>query len=325
MKLIGRILLAIVGVVFLLTFGTVMYISLTQPDVSAAPEIAIEPTMDRIARGEYLVKHVAACLDCHSHAEENRFATPLVPGTEGMGGRAFTEESGFPGTLYAPNITPAALRNWTDGELLRALTVGVNRDDEAIFPSMPWGVYRHFARADLYAIIAYLRSMEAKPNAVPPSELKFPMNIIVRMMPSDVTLRESRPDTAETVAYGEYMAQGAGCAYCHTQSDKGAPVPGTEFGGGQGFGLPHGVVYSANITPDVETGIGSWTEAQWLERFYRYRDGQNTPVIEAGEFQTVMPWTHYAGMTDRDLLAIFAYLQTVAPIRNTVERFVPHN
>ncbi|HEY5919236.1 MAG TPA: cytochrome C, partial [Chryseolinea sp.] len=97
------------------------------------------------------------------------------------------------------------------------------------------------------------------------------------------------------------------------------------FGGGREFGFPDGSrVSSANITPDKETGIGNWTREQFVARFKMYTDSSYVlPSVGPGEFNTIMPWTMYAGMTEEDLSAIFAYLQTVAPISNQVTKFSP--
>jgi hypothetical protein len=81
------------------------------------------------------------------------------------------------------------------------------------------------------------------------------------------------------------------------------------------------VLASSNITPDKETGIGAWTEEQFIQRFRMYAD--SVPVVAAGEFNSMMPWTMYGKMETEDLAAIYAYLRTVAPISNKVTKFTP--
>lgn len=73
------------------------------------------------------------CLDCHSQRDYSKFAAPLVPGTEGKGGELFGKDLGFPGDFYSPNITPAGVGNWTDGELFRTITTGVSKDGMLCF------------------------------------------------------------------------------------------------------------------------------------------------------------------------------------------------
>jgi hypothetical protein len=79
---------------------------------------------------------------------------------------------------------------------------------------------------------------------------------------------------------------------------------------------------SGNITPDNETGIGKWTKDEFINKFKSYDkpEMRNVPV-KAGEYNTIMPWTMYGGMTVEDLSAIYSYLRTVKPISNKVEKF----
>jgi len=97
-----------------------------------------------------------------------------------------------------------------------------------------------------------------------------------------------------------------------------------EFAGGAEFGMPNGVVRSANITPDSATGIGKWTRADFISFFKSFdsEKGRNIPV-KPSDFNTPMPITSYAGMTDYDIGAIYAYLRTTRPVRNKVVRFTP--
>jgi hypothetical protein len=98
-----------------------------------------------------------------------------------------------------------------------------------------------------------------------------------------------------------------------------------EMAGGFEFVLgPMGIVRSSNLTPDEETGIGTWTEENFLARFHVYRDSNYvSPNVQKGAMQTVMPWTMYAQMTDEDLSAIFAFMKTLKPVKNAVEKFSP--
>jgi hypothetical protein len=82
-----------------------------------------------------------------------------------------------------------------------------------------------------------------------------------------------------------------------------------------------GVVRSANITPDADSGIGTWTEQQFIDKFKAF-DGAPVRALTAAEQRenTVMPWIGYAGMTTEDLGAIYAYLRTLKPILNRVNK-----
>jgi hypothetical protein len=97
-----------------------------------------------------------------------------------------------------------------------------------------------------------------------------------------------------------------------------------DFAGGREFKLPAGSIYTANITPDLETGIGNWTKQQFVDRFKVYAvSAHNMPAVSDTDFQTIMPWTMYGGMKVQDLEAIYTYLRTVKPIKNQVVKFVP--
>ncbi len=100
------------------------------------------------------------------------------------------------------------------------------------------------------------------------------------------------------------------------------PAPGMEYAGGFEFPVPGGVVRSANITPEMETGIGSWNLGAFIARFRGVSPEKVRAMeLEAGDMNTVMPWSMYAGMTDQDLGAIFAYLRTIPPVKNKVNPF----
>ena len=321
MRLVLKILLG-VGIVLCLAVGIGIYVLKSSfPDVGASPDVKIQATPEQIARGRYLAHHVAVCIDCHSERDWDHFAAPPIVGTEGKGGEVFPEEAGFPGTLIAPNITPAALGNWSDGDVVRAVTTGVNKSGEALFPLMPYPAYAQMTQEDVYAIVAYVRTLKAIEHTPPRSSLSFPMNLIVRTIPKPY-VAPSEPDRSNSVVYGKYLTTIAACGECHTPQDHGTPLPGMEMAGGFEFPLPTGkLVRSANITPDLETGIGHWKRAYFIAQFKRFakHEAQKIP-IQSG-YNTTMPWTMYAGMTESDLGAIYDYLMTLPPVKNGVDKF----
>jgi mono/diheme cytochrome c family protein len=108
---------------------------------------------------------------------------------------------------------------------------------------------------------------------------------------------------ASLVERGKYLTEAADCVVCHT-----APG-GKEYAGGFAFKLPFGTMYSTNITPDKETGIGKYTDREFLDAMHRgiRRDG--------ARLYPAMPYTSYTYVTDADALAIKAYLFSLAPVR----------
>jgi mono/diheme cytochrome c family protein len=108
--------------------------------------------------------------------------------------------------------------------------------------------------------------------------------------------------TASLVERGEYLARAADCAACHT-AEGGVP-----YAGGRAFVLPFGTLYSTNITPDKETGIGNYSDANFLDAVHKGLGRGNTKLYPA------MPFASYTYMTDADAGAIKAYLFSLSPV-----------
>lgn len=327
MKTFFKIFAGIIGLVVLLVIGGLVYLKTQLPNAGPVEDIKIEATTERLKRGEYLAYHVALCMDCHSHRNWDYYAGPLIPGTEGMGGELFSEDMGFPGNIYSRNITAAntGIKGWTDGDIFHAVTTGVNKSGEPLFPLMPYPNYRQADKEDIYSIIAYIKTLKPVENQVKERTLNFPLNLIVRTIPKPADFK-TRPEKTDTIAYGKYLATLASCGDCHTPQEKGEPVPGMNFAGGLKFVLPWGTVRTANITPDIETGIGSWTKDQFIKRFKTFDNEAATkielkPPFDEGHFNTLMPWTQYAGMTEEDIGAIYSYLRTLQPVKNKVQKY----
>jgi len=318
--MIKKVLAYGVIIIVLVVIAGLSYVTLALPNVGDPENIKVELTPARVARGEYLANHVGLCTDCHSKRDWNKLAGPMTPGTGGGGGEVFNGKVGFPGEVHVPNITPYKLSAYTDGELFRAITTGERKDGSAIFPLMPWPYYSKLSREDVYAIIAYIRTLKPIKADYAKSRLNFPLNIIVHTMPKKATLGEL-PSAADTLKYGAYMCNASGCVECHTKADNGQIIKGMEFAGGREFLMDGIIVRSANITPEKTTGIGKWKEADFVQMFKSFKDPAKAPAVTPGSFQTIMPWYDYSGMSDTDLKAIFKYLQSVKPIKNTVIGF----
>jgi len=324
MKKLLKNLGIIVGIVILVAIGGYVYLNIAFPKTDPPMNVTVQETGLRIERGEYLANHVTTCMDCHSEHDTKLFSYVVKPGTLGKGGDRLDESMGFPGKVYFKNITPAALGKWSDGELIRAITCGVNKDGKALFPIMPYLNYNKLSQEDLYSIVAYVRSLKPIEKVVPETELNFPLSLIVKTIPLEKYTPNNPVDKSDVVKYGKYLVTIASCFNCHTRMNKGEPLPGMDFAGGEEFILfnGHSVVRSANITPDNQTGIGSWTKEVFISRF-KYYDSDSTRYVPVGpdEFNTVMPWTMFAGMKEEDLGAIYEYLRTIKPVNNLVQRW----
>jgi len=264
-------------------------------------------------------------MDCHSQRDWNAFAAPPILGTAGAGGDKFDRTMQFPGEFYAKNITPFTMKNWSDGEIYRAITSGVSKDGHPFFPVMPYMNYNKLATEDVYSIIAYLRSLdpiETKPY--PESVIDLPVNLIMRTVP-EPPHPMARPAMTDP-NYGEYVTNAAACIECHTHTEKGKKI-GEPLAGGFEFQFPNGsIVRSANITPSEDGGIGKWSKEQFIQRFKLYQDSAYVvPAVnwERGDMQTPMPWMMYASMTTEDLGAIYDYLRTIKPVASVIEKWTP--
>jgi hypothetical protein len=325
MKKVFRVTGIFLCVVILVIAGAATYVTMALPDTGKPETISVSVGAEHVARGSYLANHVAVCMDCHSTRNWSLFTGPMNADSLGAGGEKFDQNMGFPGSFYARNITPYALENWTDGEILRAVTTGVNKEGKALFPIMGSHRFGKMDRNDIYDIIAYLRTLKPIKKDIPESTADFPVNIIINTMPKPADFQK-RPAESDSLKYGGYLVNAAGCVECHSKTDKGSIIEGTEFGGGMEFVQPAGVVRSANITFDKATGIGNWSKAAFVDRFKAFDPENHAPVkIQPSQLNTPMPWTMYAGMKTADLEAIYVYLSSIKPISNTVEKFSAGN
>lgn len=318
-KLLKILVFGVLGIVFvaLLLVG---YVSVAFPDVGDPPDLKVEITPTKTERGKYLAYHVMMCADCHSKRDFSVFSAPPTPGTAFVGGDVFDHSMGFPGRFISANITPSGIGDWTDGELFRLITTGVKRDGDPIFPVMPYHSFGKLDPEDIEAVIAYLRTLDPVEKQHEKSEPDFPINLIMRTMPVTPQFTK-RPSINDPIAYGKYMFTAAACGDCHTNFVDGEFV-GPLAGGGREFEFIGGVLRAPNLTPH-ETGSKKFTREGFINRFKSYADVDRLAKVNPGDFQTMMPWNMYAGMTEQDLGAIYDFLQTLEPYDNPVEKFTP--
>ena len=314
-----KVALIIATIIIMILLGVLGYVKYFLPNIGVS-EMQIAATPKRLERGEYLANHVMVCMDCHSVRDWSYFSGPPTPGTHGAGGDEFTREMGFPGNFYTPNITPYNLDSWSDGEIYRAITSGVNKEGKPIFPVMPYHSYGKADVEDIYSIIAYIRSLEPIVKDVPESEPDFPMGLIMNLMPAEPR-HTIRPTKLDVLAYGEYLTTVSACADCHTPFEKGQPITEMMYAGGREFELPFGTIRAPNITPEKATGIGAWTKEVFVNRFQSY-DSIHKLERKNGmmEFNSLMPWNMYGSMEKDDLQAIYTYLRSLEPIEHQVEK-----
>jgi len=264
-----------------------------------------------VARGEYIVRNVAVCGQCHAADSERDLDGPL------SGGREFKDWR-F-GTVRAANLTPDAatgLGTWSEAEIVRALRNGQRKDGRLLAPVMPYEWFHEMSDGDALAVARYLHNLPPVRHEVSQSpNVWFRLGKLLFLRPK-APFSGSAPSRGATAEYGGYLAQHVGlCADCHTPRGgiRSAPDKSRLFAGSANppKGFP---ANPANLTPDTATGIGAWSEADFLQTL---RTGVNPRGTSLNAF---MPWPEIQRMSDDDLRAIYRYLRTLQPVRNKVPR-----
>ena len=260
------------------------------------------------ARGEYIVRNVAACGGCHAASERD-------PDGPLSGGREFHDWR--IGTARASNLTPdneTGLGAWSEAEIVRALRNGQRRDGRLLAPVMPYEWLHEMSDDDAFAVARYLKSLPPVRNEVTQSpSIWFKLGkLFLGPKPARSVTAPARAATAE---YGGYLSQHVGfCAECHTPRGgiRSTPDMSRLFAGMSNppKGFP---ANPSNLTPD-STGIAKWSEDDFLKTIH-------TGVDPSGNhLHPFMPWKQNRRMTDDDLRAIARFLRTVPPIHNDVPR-----
>ena len=265
-------------------------------------------TTGLVERGEYIVRNVATCGHCHAADTED-------PDGVLSGGMAF--RNWRLGTVRASNLTPdpaTGLGTWSDVEIMRGVRNGVDRHDRVLAPVMPYVWFSGMSDRDALAVARYLRTLPPVDNVVRQDHnLIYAIGEAFLLEPEQAR-RPIAPPRAATAGYGEYLAVNVAlCADCHTprsglrnQADMERLFAGTAD---PPDGFP---ANPANITPDNSTGIGTWSEADFLRAI------QTGITPDGRELHPFMPWRQYRRMSEDDLRAIYRYLRTVRPIVNDV-------
>ncbi len=291
-KWIGIVLVGLIGL--LLVAGVVLhFVGLSR--LNNAPEVATKPVAvptdaAAVARGEHLVSVVSACGLCHG---------------VNLGGEVF-----FDGELgsyvFAANLTAGAggvAATFSDADWERAIRHGVGGDGRTLV-IMPSNFYAHYSDADLAAMIAYLKTAPPVDNDLGVRRIGFPGSVLGGTIGFNEFTRINGIDHAAvggnsflegaTAEYGEYLVNIAMCGGCHAANFAG--IVGSD-------GPPPG----PNLTSGGE--LGSWSETDFINTI---RTGQAPSGKQLDAEQ--MPWPTISQMSDTELQAIWAYLQSLPPL-----------
>jgi mono/diheme cytochrome c family protein len=274
----------------LLAFGAITLIVRQKEamrwDITPAP-LVIPTDSASIARGEHLAVAIAKCTECHG---------------EDMAGRTFLDGMPF-GRFTSANVTPGgAVRNWSDGDWVRAVRNGVAPDGRGLI-FMPSEAYAPLSSEDLGAILAWVKQLRPVSRASTSSvfgpigkmlwstgKVEFQAaRVIDQSAPFSAA-----PPAGPTAEYGKYLSVVGGCTSCHGPSLAGGIKQG-----------PPGTPPSANLTP---AGLKGWTEA---DLFRALREGRKPDGSGINPF---MPWLATQHMTDDEIRAMWNYLQTIPAV-----------
>ncbi|MBK9105860.1 MAG: c-type cytochrome [Saprospiraceae bacterium] len=277
-----------------------------------APDLKVTADSTMVAEGKRLATMV--CSKCHMASNGL------------LEGQHMKDLPAQFGKAWSANITrdpKYGTGRYTDGELAYLLRTGIKRDGSYAPPWMP--KFPHLSDYDLHSVIAYLRSdapelapvAKAQPPSQPSFLAKFLAHVAFKPLPYPSGPIEAPPVT-DKVAFGKYMSTGkVECFSCHSPSFETTNVMEPEktpgyFSGGNGMPDKEGtIIYTRNLTPDKTTGIGSWTEDQFIKAVrFGQRDGK--PALR-------YPMEPFPAMTDEEASAIWAYLQTIPAISHDVD------
>ncbi len=308
-------LVVVLGVAITFTIGWRPFVG---PRARALTSRTFERTPARLVRGEYLVSSVDECMGCHAEHDWTAHDAPVLANTLGAG-QAMNMLKGLPGKVYAPNVTPdpeTGAGGWSDDQLARAIREGVGHDGRALFPFMPFLDFRALSDEDVASVVVFLRSLPAVRKRRPPTELIFPVKYLIRSVPAPLEAPVAEPEFSAPGQRGKYLVTIAGCADCHSPQDAhGQPLPGMDLAGGMVLDGPWGRVASANLTPDP-SGIPYYDLAT-------FKQAIRTGFVQARKLNQIMPWHTYRGMTDQDIAAVFAQVETFTPVRHHVDNAEP--
>lgn len=267
-----------------------------------------------VERGRYLVNGILACGNCHTPKDAD--GRP-IPGQELAGGGITLDLFPFAGT--APNITPdraTGIGNWSAQEVKAAITRGERPDHgrlagQALGLPMWVNFYKALLPADLEAVVAYLRSVPAVHNLIPPPTRSIP---VARDVYPDAEAGFTERDLLNPVRRGAYLVAIGHCMECHTPMRLGKTLYEQALGaGGKAFtpamvrGLPSnwpGVV-APNVTAHPDAGLGRWQDAE-IKRAIAEGIGR-----DGRKLQPPMAFDWYRNLSSTDLDAIVSWLRTL--------------
>lgn len=266
--------------VAILVFALLGYQKVHRIYTNPVPTVQVALTPERIVRGETLARTCAGC-----HASNAQF--PLA-------GNNFIADGPPLGTLWAPNLTPTHIGDWSDGELIRAIREGVGRDGRSLM-IMPSQAFKNMSDDDVQALVAYLRTQQpVEPNS-PPKQISMLGAFMLGALIPDAFFTVQAPISTPVVAplagrsleYGRYLSS-LGCQDCHGQNFEGMPNNAEPPGG-----------------PSLRAAAQTYSEAEFVA-ILRTGIRPDGSKLGAG-----MPWRDLEKFSDDEFAALYLYFRSL--------------
>ena len=288
-------------------------------------EISVVITPERVALGKKLAEGIMACGSCHTTGS---FAGDPQQEMYLAGDLMFTDN----GRIAVPNITPdkqTGIGNWTDGEIIRAITKGLSRDNRVLLPLMPWASFGAvLTDEEAMALVAYLRTGVEPVNHMPAAtELTMLMStlaltgLIFNEYAKDPFYTDYVPKSTTAEERGLRLAYLGACVDCHAHAPKLYPEFGVPLAGGTTFyaqGAPP--VLCANLTPDMGTGIGSFSDDELYNAVKYGLKLRPLPDADMVRWPMMNRMTYHTSLTDDEISDLIAFFRSQPAVENDIGR-----
>ncbi len=307
---------ALLALLVVAVVSVVVFYLLTMP--RAVPASALPAHAPDLVNGAYMFA-AGGCAECHAAPLKKCDDHKTQDKTVLAGGRCLKTPFGV---FNVPNISPDkehGIGTWSTLDFVNAMKLGMAPGGEHLYPAFPYASYQRMRYEDLIDLKAYLDTLPASSNAVPPHELAFPFNIrrglgLWQLLYVDGKAFVPDAKASAELNRGAYLVEGPGhCAECHSSRNvMGGIITSKAFAGARN---PEGKGTIPNITPSDE-GIGDWSNADIVDLL----ETGNLPDgdVVGGTMAAVQE--NMAKLTPEDREAIAAFLKVLPPRPDAVPK-----
>ena len=297
------------GIVAVMISALILFVACRSSYPVTEEQFTIKKSEVNLENGKNLAFNV--CGQCHYNYHVKSFI-----------GKEMRDLPGFMGRIYSSNLTNGhALAKYNDAQLFYLIKTGIAHDGRFI----PYMIRPTIADKDLKDIIAYLRTSDAplkkNDSVVGRSKISFLGRLATKIGAKPQPYQSNPKPVNNPVAQGRYLVDIVGCYHCHSKSILGLNYTNPEaskgyMAGGMRWKIDANKVWASNITPDVSTGIGEYDTVSFRNAV-REGIGLNGLKPEGRPLQYPMP--HFKRLTDKQVDAIFTYMNSLQSIHNKVK------